>query len=639
MDARKCIVTFVVTLALAAFVFVMGPSAPTALADEPAAARRACPANWSITGNCGTVPGTNFLGTTDSQALVIKTNNAERVRIMPNGRVGIGTNAPATTLQVVGVTSLGPNGSIYGYQVAGGSPGPYPTLGFNTYNANYIAGLVGFGGLFQFQNGDGKLIYYTGSNVAAGSPHVNYPRFTITNNGSVGIGTTTPSSTLEIASQNGLAITGYQPYLTLRDANAGNARSIIQGVNGDMALFSSAFIGGNAPVVIKNSTGYVGIGTIGPSAQLSVVRSGAPEPAVAGIPTGLKVGTQGGTIPLALKQNAAESGTPTLAYFETANGAIGALGATSGAFVVGATAGKALAFNVNGSSRAMTIASSGAVGIGTNIISARLHVHDTGTTSATYGLRVDNGNGDAILAARNDGKVWIGYLGSPTAGHVCYDGAFQGWLSRCSSAAEYVPSIDSGQGFPQSADIVSIAPNVQNPYGDEHSPFTVQKSTTACDPNLLGFILNPKLGADGTKLNDHYLPLAIFGYFPAKVTMLNGAIKRGDPLTSSDKPGYAMKATGACKIIGYALEDTSVEGTIQVFSHLSENTAPEVASLHKQVETLTQENVALQARVDAQTQQNLALKNELTTIETRLAALELAAPPQAKTGEQVSMPK
>jgi hypothetical protein len=57
------------------------------------------------------------------------------------------------------------------------------------------------------------------------------------------------------------------------------------------------------------------------------------------------------------------------------------------------------------------------------------------------------------------------------------------------------------------------------------------------DSNLLGFIVNPESGADGKKLNDHYLPLAIFGFFPAKVTLQNGPIKRGDPLTSSNTPG------------------------------------------------------------------------------------------------------
>src|SRR5690554_745713 len=42
--------------------------------------------NWSLTGNTGTTPGTNFLGTTDNQGLIMVTNNAERARFLSNGQ-------------------------------------------------------------------------------------------------------------------------------------------------------------------------------------------------------------------------------------------------------------------------------------------------------------------------------------------------------------------------------------------------------------------------------------------------------------------------------------------------------------------------------------------------------------------------
>lgn len=54
------------------------------------------PANeWLLTGNAGTTAGTNFLGTTDAQDLVFKTNGSEQVRVLTTGQVGIGTAAPA----------------------------------------------------------------------------------------------------------------------------------------------------------------------------------------------------------------------------------------------------------------------------------------------------------------------------------------------------------------------------------------------------------------------------------------------------------------------------------------------------------------------------------------------------------------
>jgi hypothetical protein len=43
-------------------------------------------AQWSLTGNAGTTSGTNFIGTTDGQPLVFKTNNTEKMKIGTDGR-------------------------------------------------------------------------------------------------------------------------------------------------------------------------------------------------------------------------------------------------------------------------------------------------------------------------------------------------------------------------------------------------------------------------------------------------------------------------------------------------------------------------------------------------------------------------
>lgn len=66
---------------------------------------------WKIHGNSSTNPSTNFLGTTDAQDLVIKTNNTEAMRIDTNGNVGIGTAVPAMKLGING--SFGVLDSIY----------------------------------------------------------------------------------------------------------------------------------------------------------------------------------------------------------------------------------------------------------------------------------------------------------------------------------------------------------------------------------------------------------------------------------------------------------------------------------------------------------------------------------------------
>lgn len=58
--------------------------------------------NWSLSGNWGTNPSSNFIGTKDNAGLIVKTNNTERMRITENGRVGIGTATPTAALQIKG---------------------------------------------------------------------------------------------------------------------------------------------------------------------------------------------------------------------------------------------------------------------------------------------------------------------------------------------------------------------------------------------------------------------------------------------------------------------------------------------------------------------------------------------------------
>lgn len=57
-------------------------------------------AYWEQAGNAGTTPGTNFLGTTDVQDLVIKTNNTERMRVTGDGNIGINTSTPTSMVEI-----------------------------------------------------------------------------------------------------------------------------------------------------------------------------------------------------------------------------------------------------------------------------------------------------------------------------------------------------------------------------------------------------------------------------------------------------------------------------------------------------------------------------------------------------------
>ncbi|NQY28432.1 MAG: tail fiber domain-containing protein [Flavobacteriaceae bacterium] len=58
---------------------------------------------WSITGDSGTVAGTNFLGTTNAQDFIISTNTLEAIRVEAGGDIGIGTTNPTALLHIEGI--------------------------------------------------------------------------------------------------------------------------------------------------------------------------------------------------------------------------------------------------------------------------------------------------------------------------------------------------------------------------------------------------------------------------------------------------------------------------------------------------------------------------------------------------------
>lgn len=131
---------------------------------------------WNLTGNAGTDPNTNFLGTTDSQPLVIRTNNNEAMRISTSGKVGIGTSS-SLPLTVAGHIQLKPNTS--GQFMIGRFSDAFP----NAY-------LIARSGANDKTAG---MIFRT-SDGAGGE----WDRMVLSSQGMLGIGTSSPTQSLDV---------------------------------------------------------------------------------------------------------------------------------------------------------------------------------------------------------------------------------------------------------------------------------------------------------------------------------------------------------------------------------------------------------------------------------------------------------
>ena len=132
-----------------------------------------------------------YLDLWDSGDIIFTTTNAtERMRINSSGRVGIGTDSPSTFLHV----QVGPNtvGSFDPYTLLGLSSPQLTTFEINTDASS--SGTI----RFNDQNGLGGQITYSHALDTMSFWVGTSARMTIDSSGNVGIGTNSPSKTLEL---------------------------------------------------------------------------------------------------------------------------------------------------------------------------------------------------------------------------------------------------------------------------------------------------------------------------------------------------------------------------------------------------------------------------------------------------------
>ncbi len=139
--------------------------------------------NWKLTGNDSTIAGINFIGTSDSVDLVMKTNNTEKMRISANGNVGIGTANPETLLEINDTINTCSEKFVIHRTGAGDVGLSFQQGGISAFGLIHRAGA--FGGLDFVDN-------YAGCNGTGIS------LMRILGGGNVGIGTSTPTEKFEV---------------------------------------------------------------------------------------------------------------------------------------------------------------------------------------------------------------------------------------------------------------------------------------------------------------------------------------------------------------------------------------------------------------------------------------------------------
>ena len=174
-------------------------------------------AQWSLSGNASTNPPTDFLGTTDSKAFVIKTNGTERARFLSTGEF------------IVGGTSL-INGEIVAVQksqnaathlrVYNGTSGTAAAAAVHVTNSSSLS--VGISSYSAGWTTSGITVASAGACVSNNSAGFNIgttsntqlsfwtndtKRMTVANGGKVGIGTASPTYQFQISTDSAAKLT------------------------------------------------------------------------------------------------------------------------------------------------------------------------------------------------------------------------------------------------------------------------------------------------------------------------------------------------------------------------------------------------------------------------------------------------
>jgi hypothetical protein len=422
-------------------------------------------ATWSLTGNTLGASPTGFLGTTDNNALVIKTGSpsTERLRVDPSGNVGIGTAAPTVALHL----ALGKVLRIEG-GTGGTDANDYFSFGGNGTFGIDAPGIVN--GRFVVQN-DGQVrvgwVGTFGVDSAWRDPHslpgsspqaIPNGRFVVQSDGHVRVG---PEGTFGV----------------------------------DAYDFGHPILGGPQNVIpdarfVIDLRGNVGIGTTAPHSALQIKTLTAVNEGVTAAGAWANLGSNAFFDGAWQRVDATKAG---VCLHMNADGA----GQEFRFMRMEADGTNPRNIAVLGSGTSFILESN--VGIGTNAPTSRLHV--AGDVAVT---------GDVLLTGADCVEEFdVCGTQPPDAGTVMVIDASGGLRESADAYDKKVAGVVSGGGAYRHA-----------------------------------LVLDKRTNEEGRA------PVALVGKVYCKVDASFSPIEVGDLLTTSPRPGYAMKASDSAKAFG-----------------------------------------------------------------------------------------
>jgi hypothetical protein len=217
---------------------------------------------WTLGGNAATDPAHDFLGTSDNQSMVIKTNGDEAIRIDTAGQVGVGVVDPRAQLHVRGRIATGLDFA------APGALTLFPSDGF---------------AWFHVDNGPSESRATGRLRVSAGVNPGDLEIMSFLQDGRVGVGTAAPAGKLHVESDADftvpqVTVSQTRPFefarLRLRSTGTDpDSRATVPYPAWDLAAGRGqlhVFVENTGNVMSFLSDGRVGIGTESPASALHV---------------------------------------------------------------------------------------------------------------------------------------------------------------------------------------------------------------------------------------------------------------------------------------------------------------------------------------------------------------------------------